>query len=258
MSTSGTSVSVLVAAFVFGIVVNAASAALFLHVNSHGSTVFRDGQRLVLTTFLLSAALWAQTDFISIAIDPTATSSCQVGIIFSTFFDQLARFSIEQYLLWAINKGAKSGVQQMVLQALIVTRFVVGCVFVGFSRPQFDPVCVPMSSMIPVAIVVVVLDVVLIVTLAVMAIMADLMRDVREGGSDAGRSKSILLVIVAFAIWTAVCVISSRRFLYHSLESLWLTKPAKLDQRDHASWHDQHRPSSADSPTGDRAHNPSL
>ena len=181
--------------------------------------MFRDGQRLVLTTFLLGAALWAQNDFISIAIDPTATSSCQVGIIFSTFFDQLARFSIEQYLLWAINKGAKSGVQQMIFQALVVTRFVVGCVFVGFSRPQFDPVCVSMSSMMPVAIVLVVLDVVLIVTVAVMAIMAGLISDVREGSSDAGRSKSILLMIVAFAIWTAVCSSSSNTFLHHFFEN---------------------------------------
>lgn len=92
----------------------------------------------------------------------------------------------------------------MVLQALVVTRFVAGAVFVGFSRPQFDPVCVPMSSMMPVAIVVIVLDAVLIVTLAVMAVMAGLLSEVREGGSDAGRSKSILLVIVAFALWTAV------------------------------------------------------
>ncbi|CAK7200022.1 hypothetical protein SEUCBS139899_002710 [Sporothrix eucalyptigena] len=203
MSTSGTAVPTLVAAFVFGIVVNAASAALFLHVNGHGSSAFRDGQRLVLTTFLLSAALWAQSDFISIAIDPTATSSCQIGIIFSTLFDQLSRFSVEQYLLWAINKGARSGVQQMALQALVVTRFVVGCVFVGFSRPQFNPVCVPMSSMMPVAIVVIVLDVVLILALAVMAAMSGLISAARDGGSDAGRSKSILLVIVAFAIWTA-------------------------------------------------------
>jgi hypothetical protein len=223
MSTSGTSVPALVAAFVFGIVVNAASAALFLHVNSHGSTLFRDGQRLVLTTFLLGAALWAQTDFISIAIDPTATSSCQVGIIFSTFFDQLARFSIEQYLLWAINKGAKSGVQQIILQALVVTRFVVGCVFVGFSRPQFDPVCVSTSSVMPVAIVVVVLDVVLIVTLAVMAIMTGLISDVREGRLEAGRSKSILLVIVAFAVWTAVCSILFSPFRLYFLGDLYLT-----------------------------------
>ncbi|CAK7209926.1 hypothetical protein SCUCBS95973_000611 [Sporothrix curviconia] len=207
MSTLGTTVPTLVAAFVFGIVVNAASAALFLHVSSHGSTAVRDGQRLVLTTFLLSAALWAQSDFISIAIDPAATSSCQVGIIFSTLFDQLARFSVEQYLLWAINKGTRSGVQQMALQALVVARFVVGCVFVGFSRPQFDPVCVPMSSIMPVAIVTIALDVVLVFAMAIMAIMSGLLSDAREGGPDAGRSKSVLLVIVAFAIWTATSIV---------------------------------------------------
>ncbi|CAK7226170.1 hypothetical protein SBRCBS47491_006140 [Sporothrix bragantina] len=207
MSTSGITVPTLVAAFVFGIVVNAASAALFLHVSSHGSTAVRDGQRLVLTTFLLSAALWAQSDFVSIAINPTATSSCQIGIIFSTLFDQIARFSVEQYLVWAINKGAKSGVQQMFLQSLVLGRFVVGCIFVGFSRPQFDPVCVPMSSMLPIAIVTIAMDVVLIFAMAIMAIMSGLMSDAREGGPDAGRSKSILLVMVAFAIWTATSIV---------------------------------------------------
>ena len=214
MSPSGTTVPTLVAAFVFGIVVTAASAALFLHVSSHGSTVLRDGQRLVLTTFLLSAALWAQTDFISIAIDSNAVSSCQIGIVFSTLFDQVARSSVEQYLLWAMNKGVGSAIQQIALQALIVVRFVIGCIFVGFSRPQFNPVCVPTSSQTPVAIIAIILDIALIFAMTGVAIMSGLLSDARKGGPDAGRSKSILLVVVAFGIWTAVWLLASFSFSF--------------------------------------------
>lgn len=187
-----------------GIIVNAASAALFLYIRGHGSAIFRDGPRLVLITFLLSAALWAQIDFITTVVDTTATTSCQVGIIFTTFFDQLARFSIEQYLLWAINSGTKSGLQQILPQALLGVRFVLGMVFVGFSRPLFDPVCVPHSSVLPLAILVVALDAVIIAGLAGLAFSAGLVTDVRENRAGAARSKSILLVIVGSAIWTAV------------------------------------------------------
>ncbi len=187
-----------------GIVVNSASAALFLCINGHGSAIFRDGLRLALITFLLSGALWAQVDFVLSAIDMTTIMPCQIGILFTTFFDQVARFSIEQHTLWAINSGSKSGVQHMLVQALLGVRFVLGMVFVGFSRPQFNPVCVPVSSVLPVAVIVVALDAVIIAALAIRAFSAGLVKEVRQNEPGSLRSKSILLVIVGFAIWTAV------------------------------------------------------
>ena len=132
--------------------------------------------------------------------------SCQIGIIFNTLFDQLARFSIEQYLLWAINSGAKAGAQQMVMQVVLGGRLVVGMVFVGLSRPLADPICLPRSSVLPVAIVVIALDAALILGLAWLAISAGFLRHIRGHEQEAPRSKSILLVIVGFAIWTAVSV----------------------------------------------------
>ena len=186
--------------------VNAASAALFLYINGHGSSIFRDGQRLVLITFLLSAALWAQVDFITTVIDAKATMSCQIGIIFTTLFDQLARFSIEQYLLWAINTGTKPGAQQMIAQLLLGGRFALGMVFVGLSRPLADPVCLARSSVLPVAIVLIAVDAVIILTLTWLAFSAGLVRHVRGQETEAPRSKSILLVILGFTIWTAVSV----------------------------------------------------
>jgi len=187
-----------------GFVVNAASAALFLYINGHGSSIFRDGQRLVLITFLLSAALWAQVDFITTVIDARATTSCQIGIIFNTLFDQLARFSVEQYLLWAINSGTKPGARQLIPQAVVGARFVLGMVFVGLSRPLADPICLARSSVLPVAIILIAVDAVIILGLVWLAFSAGLVRHIRGHEEEAPRSKSILLVIAGFAVWTAV------------------------------------------------------
>lgn len=185
--------------------VNAATAALFLYISGHGSAIFRDGLRLVLITFLLSAALWAQISFIATTIEATDnTMPCQVGIIFSTLFDQVGRFSAEQYLLWAMSTGGKLSIPDMMAQVLVVVRFVIGMVFVGFSRPQVDTVCVTSSSNMPVAIVVIALDFLLIALFAVRAFMTRMLADVQEGTSSAARSKSVLLVIVGFTVWTGV------------------------------------------------------
>jgi hypothetical protein len=186
-------------------VVNAASAALLLFTRGHGSSIFRDGLRLVLITFLLASALWAQIDFITTVIDTkSGTMSCQVGLIFSTFFDQLGRFAMEQYLLWAMVTPGKSSAGGMITQVLIATRFVVGGVFVGFTRPQVDAFCVARSSVMPVALTIVALDAVIIASLAARALMTGLVADVREGKASSPRSKCILSVMVGFVIWTAV------------------------------------------------------
>lgn len=184
---------------------NAASAALFLYIRGHGSSIFRDGLRLVLITFLLTSALWAQIDFITTVIDTTSgTTSCQLGLIFSTLFDQLGRFAVEQYLLWAMVTPGKTSVGQIISQVLIAARFVAGGVFVGFTRPQVDTFCVARSSVMAVAIAVIALDGVVIVSLAARAIMTGLVADIQQGKASSARSKSILAVMVGFVIWTAV------------------------------------------------------
>ncbi|KAK0708340.1 hypothetical protein B0H67DRAFT_648418 [Lasiosphaeris hirsuta] len=193
----------LVAAFTFGIVVNAASAALFLYTKGHGSAIFRDSQRLVLILFLLSAALWAQVDFITVLLDITRSPMpCQVGVIFAAIFDQLGRFSIEQYLVWALNSGTKPTIWQMTPQFVVLGRFVAGAVFVGFTRPQTDTFCVATTSSFPVAVVVIALDAVIISLLTVKAFSSA--REDKQ--SDPTRSASIKLVLLGFAIWTATSV----------------------------------------------------
>lgn len=190
-----------------GIVVNAASAALFLNVRGHGSSVFRDGKRLVLVLFLLFAVLWGQVDFITILIDPTATQSCQVGVIFTTIFDQLARFSIEQHLLWVINDGAPKSVVQYIVQGTLAGRLILGAVFVGLSKPQFDTVCVPLSSAPIVAIIVIVTDVVIISLLAGRAIAAGTFGKVQNGGQEGARAKAVIAVLIGLVIWIAVSLL---------------------------------------------------
>ncbi|KAK3381547.1 hypothetical protein B0H63DRAFT_416347 [Podospora didyma] len=197
----------LVAAFTFGIVVNAASAALFLCIKGHGTSIFRDSPRLVLILFLLSSALWAQVDFITVLLDISKSSMpCQVGVIFSTIFDQLGRFSIEQYLIWAMNDGTKISPMQMIPQLLILGRFIAGAVFVGFTRPQTDTFCLATSSALPISILVIALDAVILLLLVVRAFSTGLVANIQKGGSGSARSKSFMLVMLGHAIWTATSV----------------------------------------------------
>lgn len=113
----------------------------------------------------------------------------------------MARFAIEQFLLWTLNANSQVSWAQMVPQGLLLGRFILGAVFVGLSRPEFNPVCVPTSSVLPVAIVTVALDAVIIATLAWRALSGGMVRSVSRGSA---RSKSVLLTLTGLAIWTAV------------------------------------------------------
>ncbi|KAL2262053.1 hypothetical protein VTK26DRAFT_2616 [Humicola hyalothermophila] len=201
----------LVAAFFFGIVLNAASAAVAHYTKSYGAAVFRDSQRLALVLFLLSSALWAVSDFITILVDVTSSStSCQIGVIFSTVFDQFARFSIEQFLLWAINTndGSKTPVTQLIPQLAILIRFLAGAVFTGFARPQTDTFCVATSSLLPLGILVPALDAAIIVLLVIRAYSAGrVAKENRDGkGVEASRARALMSVLLGLSIWTGTSV----------------------------------------------------
>ncbi|KAF3011353.1 hypothetical protein E8E14_007624 [Neopestalotiopsis sp. 37M] len=192
MATSGT-VQALIAAFFFGILVNTSSAGLFLYIKGHGSTIFRDGLRLALILFLASSALWAQVEFLSTLIDSNASSTCQAAVVISSLFDQLARVSIEQFLIWAIAKDGRKSAAGLATQVLLLARFVVGMVFVGVTKPQFNSTCVPLSSIEPVAITTIALDAVILTAIAALALSA------RSG-------KTVLLILASLAIWMGTSV----------------------------------------------------
>lgn len=203
---------------VSGIAVNAASAAVFLFFKGHGSSLTRDGLRLVLVTFFTTSALWAQIAFIGTLIDADSTSGCQVAISFSSAFDQLARISIEQAMLWGINKGAQksSALTTLLPQGFLVLRFILGGIFVGFQRPQMDSICVTSNQILPVGVVVFVVDFVFIAFLVARASSVGLLKDVQK---DAGRGKAILFSLAGLGVWTAVCELSDRN--EHCIANIW-------------------------------------
>ncbi|KAI4864131.1 hypothetical protein F4820DRAFT_347789 [Hypoxylon rubiginosum] len=195
----------LLGAFFFGVLFNGASAALLLYAIGYGSAIFRDGLRLVLILFLASSAAWALVEFLSTIIEPTAASTCQVAVIFSSTFDQLGRVFLEQYLVWAVRTEGKK-VFSAVPQVLVLGRFGVGMAFVGLTRNEFNPTCVPVSSVQPVAIVSIALDAVMITLVAIRVFSTSPTKDVSSDQVSQTR-KSVILVIIGLAIWTGMSVV---------------------------------------------------
>ncbi|KAK9772906.1 hypothetical protein SCAR479_10416 [Seiridium cardinale] len=198
MAVSGT-VQALIAAFLFGILLNTASAGFILYIKGHGSAIFRDGLRLALIFFLASSALWAQVEFLATLIDPTATSTCQAAVIISSLLDQVARVSIEQFLIWSVAKDGLKTAAGLATQVLLLVRFIIGMVFVGETKPQFNTTCVPMSNLVPIAIAVVALDAVILTSTAVLTFTT---ASTKSGQG----SKAILLTIAALAVWMGTSV----------------------------------------------------
>lgn len=228
----------LIAAFTFGITFQAGAGAFLLYVQGQGKKLFRDGLRLALTTFIASAALWSQIAFSATLVDPTSSFGCQVAILFSSFFDQLARFALEQYLLWAINSGLKKAPDTFVPQGILVIRLVVGGIFVGFQRPQLQPVCQTSSDVFAIGIAVAATDLVMILIFLVRAIMIGLLQDVRDKRPGMQRSKAILFLIVGLTLWTGV-----RRAVpcrYPSLTILRADTTFRIGERAHAPGHSFH------------------
>ncbi|KAF5878459.1 uncharacterized protein Bfra_000625 [Botrytis fragariae] len=197
-------IQTLSAAFSFGILLQAATGALLIYARGHGSNIFKDGRRLVLVLFLLFSVLWAQIGFLELLMPTTGAGVCQIGLIFTTGFDQLARVAIEQFLLWSIGHGTKITVIRAILQGLLAARLIVGGVLVGITRPQFSPTCVAETSIIPVAIVVLVMDLIIVGALLVQAGSLGMFGDRREDRKV--QSRALLLVIAGFAVWTATSV----------------------------------------------------
>ncbi|KAK7942774.1 uncharacterized protein PG986_011887 [Apiospora aurea] len=194
------SIQPLIAAFAFGILFNTASAGFVLYFKGHGSAIFRDGLRLALIIFLATSGLWALTGFISTLLAPTASSQCQIAVIISSLFDQVARTAIQQSLVWAVAKEGTPSLLGKIQQGHVLARFIVGMVFVGETRPQFNSTCVPVSNHIAIAIVIIAMDAVMLATLAIRALTSD------DSSQNSGRRKAILLTIAALAVWMGTSV----------------------------------------------------
>ncbi|KAI1411012.1 hypothetical protein F5Y13DRAFT_201539 [Hypoxylon sp. FL1857] len=194
----------LLGAFFFGILFNAASAALVLYVIGHGSAIFRDGLRLVLILFLASSAAWALVEFLSTVIEPTAPTTCQVAAVFTSIFDQLARAFVEQYLVWATRGEKKMGLSA-VTQVLVLGRFGVGMAFIGLTGSEFNPTCVPVSKVLPVAVIVIALDVLILAMVAFQILSVGSTNDM--AGTRQAPKRSVTLIAVGLAIWIGMSVV---------------------------------------------------
>lgn len=195
----------LTAAFTFGLVVNAASGAVFLYLKGHASSLLRDGLRLVLVTFLATSALWAQTDFISTLINVNSSTGCQVAIVFASIFDQLARVSLQQAIIWAVDHhGQVPQAESLLTQGAIIMRFILGAVFVGLQRPQLDTVCITTTSLLPFGVVLLAADLAFTTVILIRVISFGLVKDMRQGTATSGRSRAALFTIAGLGIWTAM------------------------------------------------------
>lgn len=183
---------------------NAASAAAFLMIRGKTTSIWKDGQRLVLTIFLASAALWAQIDFVATAIDPSSPEGCQAAVAMASVFDQLARVALLQYFLWASAGAATSAVQRFVPQGLLVARLALGGVFVGMQRPQFNPVCVPMTDILAVALATIITDGVLFLVCIIRVFSSGGLRDAKEGTDVHQKLRGVKLTLAGFVLWMGV------------------------------------------------------
>lgn len=185
--------------------VNAATGAVFLYIKGHSSSLWRDGLRLVLVTFLATSALWAQTDFISLLISVNSSAACQVAIVFASIFDQLARVSLQQAIIWALNhRDRVSPNESFFAQGAVFTRFILGGIFIGLQRPQLDSVCLTSTSTLSYSFVLLTADFVFTIAILARAISFGLLKDIQNGQTDPSRSRAAMLLIFGFGTWTGV------------------------------------------------------
>jgi hypothetical protein len=191
-----------------GLLLQAATSALLIYVRGHTKAIlkFQDRPRLVLVVFLLAAAQWAQVDFINLIIPTNPTFICQITVTISTLFDQLARVAIGAFLLWAIGDGTRSMAERYGLGVLVGLRTIFGGIFVGFTRTQFEPVCVARSTLLPVSITVLGLDALILIILVIQLIQ---IRNPRSGVSNE-KTRALTLVVLGFFIWTVVSIFCQR------------------------------------------------
>jgi hypothetical protein len=189
---------------------------VFSYFQGHGSTIRKDSRRLVLVLFLILAALWAQIDLVNFMIPFPNVNACQATVIASTFFDQAARIIIGGFLLWSIGHVSKSPAETYGLGALMGMRIVAGVVFVGFTRPQFGPLCVARSIILPPPIVVLTMDIIIVGVLVIRVFTLGLLDTVRDGQPSTKKEQSRAFVYCTggFLIWTLV----SPRQIYHQLQ----------------------------------------
>ncbi|KAM3503763.1 hypothetical protein MY10362_003994 [Beauveria mimosiformis] len=200
----------LIATFAFGLVALASTstACLFTFGNRRlrGNAPLENGLRLVLVTFLLSAALWSIVDFAATLITADANPSCQVLVSVAAGFDQLARVAFEQFLLLRIK--SKSIYKSIyVLQAFIPVRFILGGVLIAVQRPQTYPVCIAKNILLPLGIAMLVTDAVIVCVFFVLIWIKTRSSSTSSlQTSNLAPAKIVCFLTAGFAAWLATSI----------------------------------------------------
>ncbi|KLP20375.1 uncharacterized protein LW94_1435 [Fusarium fujikuroi] len=193
----------LVAAFTFGLVAHAGITGAFLLLNNRASKIIRDAPRLALIAFLISSALWAQIDFFAFLLNINSMPGCQIMVTFASTFDQFARVSIQQSLLWIFSTHSLASLTEIgVMQGFIVLRLILGGVFVGIQRPQLNTICLTQTSILPVGITVSVIDTASVAFLLIRVISRGVYSETQRGAISPRQSRAVALVVLGLIIWT--------------------------------------------------------
>lgn len=171
------------------------------------NTPLSNGLRLVLVTFLLSAAFWSIIDFAATLTSGDANPACQILVAIAAAFDQLARLAFEQFLLWRI-KLKKRSTALFILQVLIFVRFVMGGVLVAVQRPQAYPVCIAKNILVPLGIATLVTDALIVCILFVVIWMTRAsIPPPSANNTGFAPAKIITFLTSGFAAWLAVSLL---------------------------------------------------
>lgn len=111
-------------------------------------------------------------------------------------------------MLWAVNGGVKVSKLSLALQGALLVRFILGAVFVGVQRPQFEPVCVASNLILPIGIIVMVADMAMVMVLSIKAALAKKDSALRP---ELSRTNTLIFFTAGFGFWTGVSGSTAKR-----------------------------------------------
>lgn len=104
-------------------------------------------------------------------------------------------------MLWAVNGGIKVTKLSLAMQGALLVRFILGAIFVGVQRPQFEPVCVARNLILPIGVIVMVTDVAMVAALSTKVVLAKKSNALRP---ELTRTNALIFVTAGLGIWTGV------------------------------------------------------
>ena len=186
-------------------VVSAAAGTFLLQANRGASSLFRDGLRLVLTVFLFFSMLWSFLSFGATLVNPRDPGGCQTLVAVASASDQLARVVLEEFLFFSMKTDLRTNFGLFASQAIIVLRFVLGGVFIGVQRPQFNPVCVGTTLVLALGVAILATDGVIVLILLIRASSVGVFSVILARKPGWRQARQLIIITFTLAIWIMVC-----------------------------------------------------